>query len=886
MSRALSLALAALSGVLVFLAFPGWNLHYLAWFAYVPLLIACREATPRQGFWLGLFAGTITNVGGFHWMTTLLTEFGHMGLLPAGAILMLQATTQGLCFAVGIWVWRWLVKRGAPSALAAFLGLWLGEALIPMLFPWFLGNAISRELPMIQIADLGGVPLVSAMLYGANAAIAELILATMARRRPALGFLLASALGVAAATGYGYLRLPDVDAMQAQAPKLKIGMVEGNIGIWEKEARHLDPDARALTLQHNLLIHQQMSADLARRGAELIVWPESAYQPFGPNPVLHTTDHFLAVGEGGALWRHDGTLLHAEAADRHGLPLNLGLLTGLSSPRGDIWRVLDRGRSVWTVTPKAASHVDLPQGQTAVTTVTAPVDLWGRVPAGYVIGRSGRVWELPVAGYQDGGKSPAPMKSSGVVEKAAELRELPGVDLGAFDATSAAVNGAGTVAIVGRGGGVLLARQGRVERVKATNTTADLWAVAGDAQGLLFVAAGAGGTILQGDGDTWSAGHVAQGDLYAAWFGQDGSAWVAGQKGVLLQRKIGGVWQRVAGLPPVDLLAGACDADGDVLVAGRGGRLFHLAAGKGPHGEGHGPSVELNTGQRGEITAILGFQAQASFYVPRSSRRILPAVTPLPDPALKFPDDVRSDEATPELEKNTPRRGFQPPLLFGALTHGSALPSRTAECTDCYNSAILLGSQGEILSIYDKAFLLMFGEYIPFGEEFPQLYELSPETSRFQAGTRTEPIVYGKARIGVLICYEDLIPRYARRVAAHDPNVFINMTNDAWFGKTAEPEHHLNLALMRAVEYRRWLLRSTNTGISVFIDAAGRRVQETSLDGAETLLHDVPLLESRTLYARLGDWPLLLLGLGLLITFARTLGHAPPAKGKPRTRKG
>jgi apolipoprotein N-acyltransferase len=879
MSRAVTLALAALSGVLVFLAFPGWNLHYLAWFAYVPLLIACRDSTPRQGFAIGLFAGTITNIGGFHWMTTLLTEFGHMGWLPAWAILMLQAVTQGLCFAVGIAVWRWLVRRGASPGFSAFLGLWLGEALIPMLFPWFLGNAISRELPMIQIADLGGVSLVSAMLYAANASIAELILAVLARRRPAVGLLLGTGLGIALAAGYGLVRLPDVDAMQAAAPKLRIGMVEGNIGIWEKEAKHLDPDARALTLQHNLLIHQQMSADLARRGAELIVWPESAYQPFGPNPVLHTTDHFLAVGEGGAVWRHDGKLLHADAADRHGLPLDLGLLTGLSSPRGDIWRVLDRGRSVWTVTPKAASHVELPVGQTAVTTVTAPVDLWGRVPSGYVIGRSGRVWELPVAGYQqDDGKRTDPAKPAGLQEKPAELHELTGTDLGPFDATSAAVNGAGTVAIVGRGGGVLVAQQGRLRRAGPTNTTADLWAVAGDQQGLLFVAVGAGGTVVQGDGDAWSAGHVAEGDLYAAWFAQDGTAWVAGQKGTLLRRQFGGGWHPVPGLPAVDLLAGASDADGNVLVAGRGGRLFYLAGGKGP-------SVELNSGQRGEITALLGFQAQASFYVPRSSRRILPARTPLPDANLKFPEDVRSDESTPELERNTPRRGFQPALLFGALTHGSALPSRSADCTDCYNSAILLGSQGEILSIYDKAFLLMFGEYIPFGEEFPQLYDLSPETSRFQSGTRTDPVLFGKARIGVLICYEDLIPRYARRVAAHDPNVFINMTNDAWFGKTAEPEHHLNLALMRAVEYRRWLLRSTNTGISVFIDAAGRRVQETSLDGAETLLRDVPLLESRTVYARLGDWPLLLLGLALLVTYARTLGQGPRAKGKPRRRK-
>jgi apolipoprotein N-acyltransferase len=141
----------------------------------------------------------------------------------------------------------------------------------------------------------------------------------------------------------------------------------------------------------------------------------------------------------------------------------------------------------------------------------------------------------------------------------------------------------------------------------------------------------------------------------------------------------------------------------------------------------------------------------------------------------------------------------------------------------------------------------------------------------------------------MLICYEDLLPAYARRVAVHNPNVLINLTNDAWFGKTAEPEHHLNLALMRSVEYRRWLLRSTNTGISVFIDAVGRRVAQTRLDDAETLLRAVPLLEGQTVYARLGDWPLLLLALvcGVLLMQALRGGGAaaagqPKAKTKPR----
>jgi apolipoprotein N-acyltransferase len=872
------LALATLSGVLVFLAFPGWNVHWLAWFAFVPLLVALRDATPKWAFGLGLWAGTVTNAGGFWWMTEMLREFGHMGPLPAGAILALQAVTQGLAFALGAWLWRWLAVRGVASGWAAFLAVWAGEVATPMLFPWHLGNAISAELPFIQMADLGGVSLVSAMLYLANAALAEPVAALLGRRRPAWSLVLAALLFTGASYGYGRLRLPQVDAQQAAAPKLKLGVVEGNIGIWEKEAKHLAPEQRRPTLQHNLLLHQQLSADLARRGAELIVWPESAYQPSGAVPVVHTRDRFLAVGEGGVLWRYDGRQLVPDRGDRHGLPTEQGLLTGLSSPRGDIRRLIDRGRTVWTVTSRGASHVDLPEGETAVTTAFAQADAWGRMPTGWVVARSGHVWQLAVAGHvQD------PLTGRELPDAPVKLEPLAG-EVGLFDATSAAVSSAGRLVVTGRSGGLLRSGPRGLERVNAP-VDVDLWTVSADPHGDGFVVAGAGGTVLQGDGDRWQVRKLGDGDLYASWWSTDGTSWVGGQRGRIWQRRSGGEWLATRGLPPVDVMAGAVDADGDVLVAARGGRLFLQHPG--------GEFIELETGKRTEITALIGFQAQPNVYLPRSAQRIVPALRPLPDPTLAFPEDVRDDVQVPDLEKQTPRRGFRTPLLFGAMTHGGALPLQSAACTDCYNSAILLGPDGEVLALHDKAFLLAFGEYMPLGETFPSLYALSPETSRFQSGTRTEPVMLGKARIGLLICYEDLIPRYAARVAAHNPNVFINMTNDAWFGQTAEPEHHLNLALLRSVEYRRWLVRSTNTGISVFIDAAGRRVQETQLTEAETMLRDVPLLETRTVYARVGDWPKWLLVLALAAVWARSTGtqaaaptKAATAKRKVKSKKG
>lgn len=864
-SRGVTVLLAVATGVLTFLAFPDWNIHYLAWFCAVPMLLAARASSVRGAFWIGLLAGAVTNFGGFFWMTGMLREFGHLPTLVTWAILLLQAVTQGLTMAVGLAVWRYLARRGAHDGLSALAGLWLGEAAIPMIFPWFLGNSLSPELPMIQVADLGGVHLVSAVAWAANAALYAAIAALLQGKLPDWKQPLATVAVVGLSLAYGTWRIADIDASQSAAPKLRVGLVEGNVGIWEKEARHLDGRERALTMRHNLLKHQQMSADLEKAGAELIVWPESAYMPYGVLPIVHSLDHFVLVGAGGTLLKDDGASLRAEQPDRLGLPRDLGLLTGLSSPRGDLLRAIDGDRRVLTVTPQGVMVRELPAGETAVATASAPPDWYGQLIDGYVVGRSGRVWSLgwPEAGAQDAPRAVG--EGVGLVELRSQLG-------GQVDLSAAGCAQRGRCIAVGRRGTILGLGEGQV-RPEASPTTQDLWAAAGDGEGDALLVAGAGGTILVDEGAGWRAEPQGQKTWFAAWYCPGGSAWVGGEGGKLARRTADGTWHLEPSVDS-DVMAGACDADGSVAVVGRGGRVWRKVG---------TAWVAVAGSARGELTAIVGLQAQASLALPRAARRIVPATAPLPQ-ERNYPRDVLDDSAASEADRSTPRRGFRVPLLFGALSHGKPLKPGPGHCEECYNSAVLLGSKGEIQAIHDKAFLLAFGEYMPLGERFPWLYDLSPETSRFQAGTKTAPIALDvdarrKARLGMLICYEDLLPRYARRVAAHNPNVLVNLTNDAWFLQSAEPEHHLNLALMRAVEYRKWLIRSTNTGISVFIDAAGRRVAETRLTDAETLMRDVPLLEGETIYAALGDWPLLVLGLlvgGLWISGLSGATARPP----------
>jgi apolipoprotein N-acyltransferase len=210
-----------------------------------------------------------------------------------------------------------------------------------------------------------------------------------------------------------------------------------------------------------------------------------------------------------------------------------------------------------------------------------------------------------------------------------------------------------------------------------------------------------------------------------------------------------------------------------------------------------------------------------------------------------------------EDETNVSRsvRGpIKAPLLFGGL----ALRGEGDE-TRYFNTAYLADADGEIVGTYDKTYLLMFGEYLPFGERFPILYELSPNSGRFTKGTHTRPLLLGDMRITTLICYEDVLPEFTRdAVRAGDPNLLVNITNDAWFGDTQEPWIHLAMAKLRAVEHHRALVRATNSGVSAIISPTGEVIERSGLMERASLRASVPLLDDRTVFERLGSWPAVL----------------------------
>jgi apolipoprotein N-acyltransferase len=197
------------------------------------------------------------------------------------------------------------------------------------------------------------------------------------------------------------------------------------------------------------------------------------------------------------------------------------------------------------------------------------------------------------------------------------------------------------------------------------------------------------------------------------------------------------------------------------------------------------------------------------------------------------------------------------PAIVGALL--VRVPDRKKDPTatrDFFNVALMADEQGNIIGRYDKQYLLMFGEYIPFGDLLPVLYKWSPNSSKFTPGTSFAPLEWKGHRITTMICYEDILPSFVNKlVKAGDPDLFVNLTNDTWFGNSTEPWIHLALAKFRSIEHRLYLVRVTNSGVSAIVDPNGRITVHGGVYTKENLVGEARFLRERTVYSTLGDIP-------------------------------
>ncbi|MGZ9812004.1 apolipoprotein N-acyltransferase [Pseudoroseicyclus sp. H15] len=204
------------------------------------------------------------------------------------------------------------------------------------------------------------------------------------------------------------------------------------------------------------------------------------------------------------------------------------------------------------------------------------------------------------------------------------------------------------------------------------------------------------------------------------------------------------------------------------------------------------------------------------------------------------------------------------PLITGILRSDGPL---------LYNSLITLGPAGEVQSLYDKAHLVPFGEYIPFGDILGRygLHGLAAgEGNGFSPGPGPRLIsVPGIGPLLPLICYEGIFAEEVRHgvlsgTAESRPRALLLVTNDAWFGPGAGPKQHLAQARLRAIEQGLPMIRAANTGISAMIDAKGRVTDSLGLNETGAFDAELPAALPPTLYARIGDAPALALTLLLL----------------------
>ena len=206
-------------------------------------------------------------------------------------------------------------------------------------------------------------------------------------------------------------------------------------------------------------------------------------------------------------------------------------------------------------------------------------------------------------------------------------------------------------------------------------------------------------------------------------------------------------------------------------------------------------------------------------------------------------------------------------LLFGAPGL-DPVPGLEPEDYPLFNRAHLIDPTGKDVDRYEKEHLVPFGEYPPAWINLPFLDFFLGQVGDFTPGVRINPLRLERLTLGVLICYETIFPELAQKRVAYGADVLVNISNDAWFGRTAAPEQHLQLTALRAVEQGRYLVRATNTGISSLVAPDGRILFRSGLFTAEALSSTAYTLKGHTLFFYLADYLpwLFMAALGLAVS--------------------
>ena len=201
---------------------------------------------------------------------------------------------------------------------------------------------------------------------------------------------------------------------------------------------------------------------------------------------------------------------------------------------------------------------------------------------------------------------------------------------------------------------------------------------------------------------------------------------------------------------------------------------------------------------------------------------------------------------------------------------------------DLFNSAALITPDGRWTARYDKNHLVPFGEYIPFQGMLSFAKSLTHEVGTFKAGHTRKLLDVGKYQFGTFICYESIFPNEVRQFADEGADLFVNISDDGWYGNSGAPGQHLNMARMRAIENQRWLLRATNTGITASIDPFGRVVVSAPRNVRAYMEAPYGYVSEKTFYTEHGDWfPLACVIISILALIVRQRPAAHVTQPQP-----
>jgi len=279
--------------------------------------------------------------------------------------------------------------------------------------------------------------------------------------------------------------------------------------------------------------------------------------------------------------------------------------------------------------------------------------------------------------------------------------------------------------------------------------------------------------------------------------------------------------------------------------------------------------VQANIGSLDKLAAHKGLMSKVDFTI-KTYQSLTDSIL------LQKPDLILWPETAIPFQLNTPSLkqknllnyflGTGVPFIVGAYAQS---PYRLY---NDYNAAFLIEPQNteNPSDAYYKNILLAFGEYLPLGSFFPNLYGLFPQVSDFERGDKQNSFFLNNQHLlGISICYEAIVPSFMRKIARKNIKAFINLTNDSWFGPTSEPYLHGSLTVFRAIEHRIPLARVTNTGSSFVVDHLGNMSEPSPIFESSAKVYPLTLVnhEKPSFYARYGDWFVGLLTLAIFLVF-------------------